>query len=206
MDNITEKMKLHQQWLKSEGFDGHKIELDKSKLADLVKDYNDFSYVFFTSCDFEGTNINKKDILAFEENKYKPTVENALKLSNAKSTITDSSFVKAVLDYADFTEASIEEVNFSRADMNETLFNGAVIKNVSMVNTGLWLTNFGGATLENVDFSQAYLEEVIFSNAKLTNLLNLEKANIVSINIGTKTEPRIINGKEALQWLKDKQS
>ena len=28
------------------------------------------------------TNINKKDILAFEENKYKPTVENALKLSN----------------------------------------------------------------------------------------------------------------------------
>ena len=27
------------------------------------------------------TNINKKDILAFEENKYKPTVENALKLS-----------------------------------------------------------------------------------------------------------------------------
>ena len=24
------------------------------------------------------TNINKKDILAFEENKYKPTVENAL--------------------------------------------------------------------------------------------------------------------------------
>ncbi len=28
------------------------------------------------------TNINKKDILAFEENKYKPTVENSLKLSN----------------------------------------------------------------------------------------------------------------------------
>ena len=28
------------------------------------------------------TNINKKDILAFEDNKYKPTLENALKLSN----------------------------------------------------------------------------------------------------------------------------
>lgn len=28
------------------------------------------------------TNINKKDILAFEDNKYKPTMENALKLSN----------------------------------------------------------------------------------------------------------------------------
>lgn len=28
------------------------------------------------------TNINKKDILAFENNKYKPTLENALKLSN----------------------------------------------------------------------------------------------------------------------------
>lgn len=28
------------------------------------------------------TNINKKDILAFEENKYKPTLENSLKLSN----------------------------------------------------------------------------------------------------------------------------
>ena len=32
------------------------------------------------------TNINKKDILAFEENKYKPTVENALKLSNVLNT------------------------------------------------------------------------------------------------------------------------
>ena len=35
MDNITEKMKLHQQWLHSKGFDGHKIELDKQKLYEI---------------------------------------------------------------------------------------------------------------------------------------------------------------------------
>ena len=29
------------------------------------------------------TNINKKDIIAFEEDKYKPTLENEMKLSNA---------------------------------------------------------------------------------------------------------------------------
>ena len=31
------------------------------------------------------TNINKKDIIAFEEDKYKPTLENEMKLSNALS-------------------------------------------------------------------------------------------------------------------------
>lgn len=61
------------------------------------------------------TNINKKDILAFEENKYKPTVENALKLSNVLNFPRDYFYknenLKITVDAAHFNPQSTIQRN-----------------------------------------------------------------------------------------------
>ena len=64
------------------------------------------------------TNINKKDILAFEDNKYKPTLENALKLSNIlhfpREYFYDNENIKVVVeDYG----KGIEDVEEARQPM-----------------------------------------------------------------------------------------
>lgn len=51
------------------------------------------------------TNINKKDIIAFEEEKYKPTLENEMKLSNALN------FPKEFFKQADNTKITIENTH-----------------------------------------------------------------------------------------------
>lgn len=56
------------------------------------------------------TNINKKDILAFEDNKYKPTLENALKLSNIlyfpKEYFYNNENIKVVVEDSHFNPNS----------------------------------------------------------------------------------------------------
>ena len=52
------------------------------------------------------TNINKKDIIAFEEEKYKPTLENEMKLSNALG------FPKEFFKYADNIKMTIDSSFF----------------------------------------------------------------------------------------------
>ncbi len=66
------------------------------------------------------TNINKKDILAFEDNKYKPTLENALKLSNIlhfpKDYFFSSENLKIIVEDSHFNPNStiprLEEISY----------------------------------------------------------------------------------------------
>ena len=66
------------------------------------------------------TNINKKDILAFEDNKYKPTLENALKLSNIlhfpREYFYGNENVKIVVEDSHFNPNSrlprVEEISY----------------------------------------------------------------------------------------------
>ena len=51
------------------------------------------------------TNINKKDIIAFEEDKYKPTLENEMKLSNALG------FPREFFKYADNIKMTIDSTH-----------------------------------------------------------------------------------------------
>lgn len=66
------------------------------------------------------TNINKKDILAFEDNKYKPTLENELKLSNIlhfpKDYFFSSENLKIIVEDSHFNPNStiprLEEISY----------------------------------------------------------------------------------------------
>ena len=66
------------------------------------------------------TNINKKDILAFEDNKYKPTLENALKLSNIlhfpREYFYDNENIKVLVEDSHFNPNStlprMEEISY----------------------------------------------------------------------------------------------
>ena len=87
--------------------------------------------------------------------------------------------------------------------MNETLLVRAYLENCSLVGCGIWLADFSETIIENVNFSETYIEEAIFTGSTIVNPINLDKAIIVSINIGSKETPKLLKGEEAFQWLKN---
>ncbi|MDY4920927.1 MAG: pentapeptide repeat-containing protein [Phascolarctobacterium sp.] len=193
-ENNIEKMKKHQQWLESEGFEGTRLELDEVDCRELAEKFADFSHTFLTSCLFNEIVLESKDFYSAE----------LFSTSFLKSKIKDCNFTKCVLDYANFDSSIIQKSDFSRADMNETSFAHSVLIKCSFNNSGLWITDFTDATLDNVDFSKAYFEETILKGTKIINPINLDNSTVVSVNIGDKKKPNVLKGLAALEWIKSR--
>ena len=188
---VISKLEEHNLWKESLGKCGKKLSLDEFDLRNIDKDKYFLDQAHITDCIFDGMNLCSKDI-------YSSIVcSSTFRFSNLENV----NFSKSDLSYVDFTGADIKNGRFNRSDCIETVFVEADLTNAILIGSGFYDTDFRKAILINADVSSATFEGVLINGAKLSGIKGILEANIKSIDIGTRENPIIIEGNQAVQWL-----
>ncbi len=99
-------------------------------------------------------------------------------------------FPKCEISYSDFSNSQLSRVSFHNAEGTEAVFNGAEMRFVSFAGAFLERADFRNCTMEKICFDDADLIEILISEEDLPFYSNLS-AHSVSVNIGTREEPKI---------------
>lgn len=190
---INEQLKLHSLYVKSLGREGIKLILDEANFEKSKLENTDLTEASLTECVFDEMNIKGTDF--FRTELYSSSFK--------KTNIISVNFAKAKADFVSFKQAKIDKTNFLKADLPESDFSFSIIKDSSFIASDLRETDFSHATLTKADFEFANIEETIFKDVVFKNIINLDKAMVESINIGSLEEPVILEKEEACNWLLD---
>jgi uncharacterized protein YjbI with pentapeptide repeats len=188
---VISKLEEHNLWKESLGKYGEKLSLDEIDLRNINIDKYFLDQAYIAACIFDGMNLCSKEI-------YSSIVcSSTFRYSNLESV----DFSKSDVSYVDFTGANIKNGRFNRSDCIETVFVEADLTNANLIGSGFYDTDFRKVILCKADISSATFEAVLMNGAKLSGIKGILEANIKSINIGTRENPIIIEGNQAVQWL-----
>ena len=97
--------------------------------------------------------------------------------------------------------AVFNNCKFSRAEMYQTNFANSKFINCSFEGADFIEANLQNAIFENVDFNLAYMSKVKINGSIFINHTNIDSATKLSFDISNDNETKIIDGKEAINWI-----
>ncbi len=183
---MIERIKLHTEWAKSEGKQGHELDLSNADLAEL-----DFLTEDMPLAKFDGARL-------YHANLYRCEIFSA---SFIKADLFHADLTKAKLDGSNFTDANLVGVRAVRSSFDEANMHRANLAGADLLGAYLPRTNFEQAVLSYANLGAITLRNTCFYETDLRGVRNLHTAQIHSIKIGSPEAPVILEGEEARTWL-----
>lgn len=104
-------------------------------------------------------------VTAFYQHKIEPT--EGKQANFERKNLTNISFEKIELPFANFCSVFAEKVNFSKSNFKNCIFTDAFLQNASFYNSILTNVDFSRSNLKNVNFENCDLRNVDFENCDL---------------------------------------
>ncbi|WP_338543784.1 pentapeptide repeat-containing protein [Paenibacillus tundrae] len=189
--NIIAKLESHQIWLESAGEDGKKLILDEINLEFIDLSKFSLKEARLIGCSFDSVN--------FEVGNFILTWVCSSTFRNA--WLKDANFYKANVSYADFSNSNLKNARFTDCESEETVFFGADLSNAELNICYFSSVDFRDSVLDNANIEDSFFEDVLVNGASFRNVKGIEKANIISINIGSPEHPLTLEKEQAKRWI-----
>lgn len=189
--NIIKKFEFHQVWLDSVGREGEKLVLDEINLEGLDLSNFSFKEARLIECSFDSMSLEKGNFILTWL--YSSTFRNAY--------LQGANFYKGYVSYADFSYSNLRNSKFTDCESAETIFLGADLSNAELNVCYFSSVDFRNSKLDNANIEDSFFEDVLVKGVSFKNVKGIEKANIISINIGTSEEPITLDNEQAKRWI-----
>lgn len=183
----------HKKWIDSLGKEGKKLDLDDIDLSLNSIEGELYEQASITGCLFDNRKI--KDVSFY--------LSNLCSSSFGGCDLEEVDFTKADLSYATFSNAVIKNVNMNKCDCIETNFRNSKLSGVKFTGALLDTVDLRNAILQDVDLSYSSFEAVLVKGISLKNVVGFESIPGISINVGDESDSQILQGNDAIKWLKD---
>jgi uncharacterized protein YjbI with pentapeptide repeats len=185
---LIRRLESHYHW--NAGGAGERLDASGLDLSGKLLDGIDFGEAWFTSCVFDGAQIRGANMAGVE----------LRKCSFIGADLTATTFAKAETWDCAFRNATLREANFLRwgnfrADFREADLAGAELRLFACHDGDLRDAIFWDATLDRACFDSCLLVGAGLVGVTGTLLP-------YPINVGSRVEPRLLEGEEALDWLR----
>lgn len=185
MENFDMLYESHKKWVDTAGESGHQINLDGTDMHSIPLNAPLLEQGFFSECDFSGLSFDNVD---FYQSEF-------YSCNFTEAHFTNCDFRKTTLDYCVFQGATFSNCKFSRADAFNAQFNNCRFMGCSFVGFNLMESSIIGTVIETTDFDEAYFDKINAQNAVITNPLNADMVNHISIYL--ESPDHILEGKDA---------
>lgn len=182
----------HRRWVDSLGKEGKRLNIDEIDLSKNSLEGENYEQAYITECIFDNRDVKE---ISFYLSKLFSSTFKSCKLEKVD-------FTKADLSYADFSNSILCDVNFNKCECLETNFSNSELINAKMTDALFDTVDFRNVTMCNVDISYSSFDAVLVKGISLKNVVGIEKVSSLSINIGDIDKAIILQGEEAVQWLK----
>jgi uncharacterized protein YjbI with pentapeptide repeats len=190
MKNILMMCKEHKLWIDTAGKQGKQLCLDETDMRTVKITPFMLEQSYYSECNFSGMTFYNIDF--YQSELY------SCDFTNAKFSKCD--FRKCTLDYSNFSGATFVDCKFPRADAFQTCFDKCSFNNCSFVGFNIIEGSLNYAKFDLCDFDAIYLNKVSAEDFKLKKASNLDTVNYISLYI---TQEKIIEGVDAIKWLKE---
>ena len=190
--DLSYRFEEHKKWINSLGKEGKRLNIDEVDLSESCMEREIYEQAYITECIFNNRNIKN---ISFYLSKL---CSSSFKCCNLKKI----DFTKADLSYVDFTSSILCNVNFNKCECIETNFSNTRLTNIRMTNALFDTVDLRNVIMSNVDLSFSSFNNVLVKGISLKNIIGIDKITSLSINIGDLDKFVILQGKDAMQWLK----
>lgn len=193
-ENLNKKFMEHNIWCQSLGENGVRLNLDDIDLTENNINHKNCSFeqAYIIGCVFEKMYIKNQSFY----------LSKLFSTSFKKGNLQEVDFTRADLSYADMSETHLYDINFNRCECVETDFNHAKCTAIKLTGVTFDTVDLRNAVINDADVSYAYFDSVLVKGIRLKNIRGIENICHLSINIESVENPEILNGKEAMEWLK----
>ncbi len=156
---LKEILRLHEEWLESDGKEGVKADFSGADLSHAHFSSADFSHTHFSGADLSGANFSGADLSG------------------------------ALLNGANLREADLSGAVLCRAELRSTDLRGADLRGAKLSKAWFWYADLSGAKLSGVDFHEAVFDNTKLCKTDLvgTKFSEEQLSNMIFIDPGQET-------------------
>lgn len=189
--NIIAQLESHQIWLESAGEKGKKLILDEINLEYIDLSKFILKEARLISCSFDSMDLEAGNFI----------LTWVCSSTFRNTCLQAANFYKGNVSYANFSNSNLRNARFTDCESEETIFLGADLSNAELNICYFSSVDFRDSILENANIEDSFFEDVLVKGASFRNVRGIENANIISIDIGTPEQPKILDKELAKKWI-----
>ena len=193
-DDIRNKLLAHDLWVESIGKSGTQLVLDEVDLQGIVTKEHHWDQSYLTCCLMQSSVLIEVDFYASEIH--------SCEFQN--STLNRGCFVKSNVSYSKFSGCQFDHVDLKKAFFASSEFRLALIDACLLWGVGFVDCDMSQCVFKNCDFEGIYFDNDCFGDCCFINVTNVDKAYYSRINVGSLEQPVMLEGEEAIRWIKER--
>ena len=193
-DDIRNKLLAHDLWVESIGKSGTQLVLDEVDLQGIVTKEHHWDQSYLTCCLMHSSILTEVDFYASEIH--------SCEFQN--SSLSGVCFVKTNISYSDFRGCKFDHIDYKKAYFDSSEFGSARFEDCDFNGGSIVESDMSRCVFKNCDFNCIYLRDVCLLECRFINVTNVEKAVSLRINVGTMEQPVMLEGEDAIRWIKER--